>query len=77
MRKVCETIRDGMIVSSVSTENIDPEQLNLRNAAQAAIDALQTIQGAALTTEAAQIAAIKEEAQILEKLIRYIKRRID
>jgi len=48
----------------------------IREAYNQAITDLQTIQGAALTTEASQIQAIKGMAGILEKLLKFMKEMI-
>ena len=48
----------------------------IRTAYNQAITDLQTIQGAALTTEASQIAAIKGMAAIQEKLLKFLKEMI-
>jgi len=64
---------------ALKSQRIDEGNLDekaLRNAIDGAITDLQVIQGAALTTEAAQINAIKKEAEILEKVLRFIKRRV-
>jgi len=71
-----ESWNKGTLIQRVSTDTATPEDISLRNAVQQALADLQTIQGAALTTEAAQISAIKLEAAILEKLIRFIAKRI-
>ena len=48
----------------------------IRTAYNQAITDLQSIQGAALTTEASQIQAIKGMAGILEKLLKFMKETI-
>jgi len=69
-------INKGTVVSHTETDMATAEEITLRDSVQQAIADLQTIQGAVLTTEALQISAIKQEAAILEKLIRFIAKRI-
>jgi len=77
MKKVVEVWKNGVRVSRTETDDAPVEEVNLRVAAAQALIDLQTIQTSPLTTEAAQIAAIKRQAEILEALIKFIKRRIE
>jgi len=63
--------KGGVLISTETRYSL--EEKALRERMDAAITDTQTIQGAALNTEAAQINAIKAEAEILEKLLKFIK----
>ena len=72
MIRIVEIWNKGTLESTHTEES--PEDATLRAAIDTAISELQTIQSAALTTEASQISAIKKNSDILEKAIKYIKR---